>query len=71
VGTEPVYVYVLEGAFTVDEQGRPHQTFKAGELYAEPIGTAMQAGNLSTSEPMKLLVIQVTPKCERPMYKAE
>ena len=69
--TGPVYVYVLEGVLTVDEQGKPRQTFKAGELYPEPVGTPMQTRNLSTSNPMKLLVIQVTPKGEPLMYKAE
>ena len=69
--TGPVYVYVLEGVLTVDEQGKSRQTFKAGELYPEPIGIPMQTRNLSTSDPMKLLVIQVTPKGEPLMYKAE
>jgi quercetin dioxygenase-like cupin family protein len=69
--TGPVYVYVLEGVLTVDEQDKPRQTFKAGELYPEPIGIPMQTRNLSTSGPMKLLVIQVTPKGEPLMYKAE
>ena len=69
--TGPVYVYVLEGVLTVDEQGKPRQTFKAGEVYPEPIGIPMQTRNLSTSDPMKLLVIQVTPKGEPLMYKAE
>jgi hypothetical protein len=55
----------------VDEQGKPRQTFKAGELYPEPVGIPMQTRNLSTSDPMKLLVIQVTPKGEPLMYKAE
>jgi len=69
--TGPVYVYILEGVLTVDEQGKPRQTFKAGELYPEPIGIPMQTRNLSTSDPMKLLVIQITPKGEPLMYKAE
>ena len=69
--TGPVYVYVLEGVLTVDEQDKPRQTFKAGALYPEPIGTPMQTRNLSTSDPMKLLVIQVTPKGEPLMYKVE
>jgi quercetin dioxygenase-like cupin family protein len=69
--TGPVYVYVLEGVLTVDEQGKPRQTFKAGELYPEPVGIPMQTRNLSTADPMKLLVIQVTPKGEPLMYKAE
>jgi len=69
--TGPVYVYVLEGAFTVDEQGKPRQTFKAGEVYPEPIGVPMQTWNISTSDPLQLLVIQITPKGEPLMYKAE
>jgi quercetin dioxygenase-like cupin family protein len=69
--TGPVYVYVLEGAFNVDEQGKPRQTFKAGEVYPEPIGVPMQTRNISTSDPLRLLVIQITPKGEPLMYKAE
>ena len=62
--TGPVFVYVLNGAFTVNEQGRKGQTFKAGELYREPIGTPMQAHNFSASEPLKVLLIQVGRKGE-------
>jgi quercetin dioxygenase-like cupin family protein len=69
--TGPVYVYVLEGSFTMDEQGKERRTFKAGELYKEPIGTPMQARNLNASEPLKLLVFQITPKGEAPMYKMD
>ena len=69
--TGPVYVYVLEGSFAVDEQGRERQTFKAGELYKEPIGTRMQARNLNASAPLKLLVFQVNLKGEPPMVKAD
>jgi quercetin dioxygenase-like cupin family protein len=69
--TGPVYVYVLEGSFTIDEQGKERRTFKAGELYKEPIGAPMQARNLNASEPLKLLVFQVTPKGEPLMVKVE
>jgi quercetin dioxygenase-like cupin family protein len=69
--TGPVYVYILEGVLTVDEQGKPRQTFNAGEVYPEPVGIPMQTRNLSTSDPMKLLVIQITAKGEPLMYKAE
>ncbi|MGH7331685.1 MAG: cupin domain-containing protein [Candidatus Rokuibacteriota bacterium] len=68
--TGPVYVYVLEGAFTIDEPGKPRQTFQPGELYEEPIGTPMQARNLSTSE-TKILVFQVGGHGEPLMYKAD
>lgn len=67
----PVYVYVLEGSFTMDEQGKDRQTLKAGQVYREPIGTPMQARNLNANEPVKILVFQITPKGEAQMYKAE
>jgi quercetin dioxygenase-like cupin family protein len=69
--TGPVYVYVLEGSFTMDEQGKERRTFKAGEVYKEPIGTPMQAWNLNASKPLKLLVVQITPEGEAPMYKVD
>jgi quercetin dioxygenase-like cupin family protein len=67
----PVYVYVLEGAFTIDDQGKERRTFKAGEVYKEPVGAPMQARNLSASEPLKALVFQVTPEGEPLMVKAD
>lgn len=69
--TGPVYVYVLEGHFTVDEQGKPRQTFTAGQLYEEPIGTPMQARNISGSEQLKVLLFQVHGHGEPLAYKAE
>ncbi len=57
----PVFVYVIEGEFTVDtEKGR--QTFKAGEVYEEPLRGVMQGWNLSTTNPTKLVVFQVGDK---------
>ena len=54
----PVYVYVLEGELTVQlESGE--KTFKAGNLYAEDINTAMIAKNISTYNAVKLLVFQI------------
>jgi quercetin dioxygenase-like cupin family protein len=69
--TGPVYVYVLEGSFTMDEQGKERHTHQAGGVYKEPIGTPMQARNLNASEPLKILVIQMTPQGEPLMYKAD
>jgi quercetin dioxygenase-like cupin family protein len=69
--TGPVFVYILEGAFSVTEQGKKDQTFNAGALYQEPIGTPMQARNLSMSEPLKVLLIQVGRKGEPLMIKAD
>lgn len=69
--TGPVYLYVLEGSFTIDEQGKERRTFEAGELYKEPVGAPMQARNLDASEPLEVLVFQVSAKGEPPMIKAE
>ena len=69
--TGPVYVYVIEGSFTVDEQGKPRQTFTAGQLYEEPIGTPMQARNISTSERLRILLFQVHAHGEPLAYKVE
>jgi quercetin dioxygenase-like cupin family protein len=67
----PVTVYVLEGAFTIDEDGKPRRTFRAGATYEEPVGTPMQARNLSADEPTQILVVQVTKPGEPMMYRAD
>ena len=67
----PAYVYVLKGTFTVEEEGKPAQTFQAGELYVEPIGNPMQAFNKSADEPFELLVIQIQNEGEPLMYQAD
>lgn len=67
----PVYVYVVDGVLRVEEEGGSTKTFKAGELYEEPIGTTMQAFNESADEPIELLVIQVQNEGEPLMYKAD
>jgi quercetin dioxygenase-like cupin family protein len=69
--TGPVYVYVLEGSFTIDEQGKPRQTFTAGQLYVEPIGIPMQARNISAAEQLKALVFQVHGEGEPLAYKVD
>jgi quercetin dioxygenase-like cupin family protein len=69
--TGPVFVYVLEGSFTVDEQGKPRQTFTAGQLYEEPIGTPMQARNISASEQLTILLFQVHAPGEPLAYRVE
>jgi len=69
--TGPVYVYVLEGAFTVDEQGKARQTFRPGELYSEPLHTPMQAFNLSASERARVLLVQIHGPDEPLMYRVD
>lgn len=54
----PVFVYVLEGEFTV-ETASGSKTYKAGELYPEEINAAMVGRNLSGTDDLELLVFQV------------
>jgi quercetin dioxygenase-like cupin family protein len=67
----PTYVYVLKGTLIVEEEGKPAQTFKAGQLYEEPLGTPMQAFNKSADEPIEILVMQVQNEGEPLMYKVD
>jgi len=67
----PVTVYVLEGVFTIDEDGKPRRTVRAGAIYEEPVGTPMQARNLSADDPTLILVVQVTKPGEPMMYLAD
>jgi quercetin dioxygenase-like cupin family protein len=69
--TGPVFVYVAEGSFTIEEEGKPPQTLAAGEVYEEPIGQPMLARNLSSDQPMELLVLQVSDEGEPLMYVAD
>jgi quercetin dioxygenase-like cupin family protein len=69
--TGPVFVYILDGEFGVSEKGRAEQKFGSGVLYREPIGTPMQARNLSASRPLKVLLIQIGRKGEPLMIKTD
>lgn len=69
--TGPVYVYILKGPFTVDEEGKGTQVFETGQVYEEPIGEPMQAKNTNAGEPMEMLVVQISDEGEPLMYKAE
>ncbi len=68
--TGDVFVYVLEGTFVVDVEGEERQTFGPGQVYHEALNRVMQARNLSTAEPTKILVFQVGDKGELLMIKA-
>jgi len=66
----PVFVYVLEGALTVELEGET-KTFKAGELYPEDINAAMVGKNLSATDDLELLVFQVGDIGKPMMIKVE
>jgi quercetin dioxygenase-like cupin family protein len=55
----PVTVYVLEGAFTLELEGRPPLTVKAGEAMVEPPNVAMTGYNRS-SETTKVVIFYVS-----------
>jgi len=56
----PVTVYVLEGAFTLELDGRPPLTVKAGEALVEPPKVPMTGYNRSTTEPTKVVIFYVS-----------
>jgi quercetin dioxygenase-like cupin family protein len=58
----PRFVYVLEGSVVLEMDGKPSQTFKAGEGFAEPPSEVHNFRNASTSTPAKALGVQVAPK---------
>ncbi len=55
----PVTVYVLEGAFTLEIEGRPPLDVKSGEAMIEPTGVRMTGFNRA-SEATKVLIVYVS-----------
>ncbi|MEX0814260.1 MAG: cupin domain-containing protein [Dongiaceae bacterium] len=56
----PVTAYILEGAFTLEMEGREPVTVKAGEAMVEPPNVKMTGYNRSASEPMKVVIFYVS-----------
>jgi quercetin dioxygenase-like cupin family protein len=56
----PVTVYVLEGAFTLELDGRPPLTVKAGEAMVEPPKVAMTGYNRSATETTRVVIFYVS-----------
>ncbi|MBR0752447.1 cupin domain-containing protein [Bradyrhizobium jicamae] len=56
----PVTVYVLEGAFTLELDGRAPIVVKAGESLVEPPGIAMTGYNRSSSEITQVVIFYVS-----------
>lgn len=52
----PVTIYILEGAFTLEMEGREPVTVRAGEAMVEPPNVKMTGYNRSTTEPMKVVI---------------
>ncbi len=68
--TGPVYVYVVEGALTI-ETDEGEQTVAAGELYPEPLNVVMRGKNVSADTPARIVVFQINDAGEMMMKKAE
>src|ERR1700704_902240 len=54
----PRFVYVLEGTVTLEMDGKPSQTFKAGQAFVEMPNMVHNFKNTSTTEPAKGLGFQ-------------
>lgn len=66
-----VYVYVLDGEFTIETEGHGRETLKAGQLYKEPVGRVMRARNSSTDDSVEILVFQIGEAGKPMMIKAD
>jgi quercetin dioxygenase-like cupin family protein len=52
----PVTVYVLEGTFTLELEGRGPLAVKAGEAMVEPPNVKMTGYNRSATEPLRVVI---------------
>ena len=55
----PVTVYVVEGAFTLEMEGREAVTVRAGRALVEPSNVRMTGYNRSAAEPTRVLIVYV------------
>jgi quercetin dioxygenase-like cupin family protein len=56
----PVTIYVLEGAFTLEMEGREPLTVKAGQASMMPPQVKMTGYNRSGTDPLRLVVFYVS-----------
>ena len=56
----PVTVYVLEGAFTLELEGRDSVTVNAGQALVEPPNVKMTGYNRSRSDPLRVVIFYVS-----------
>jgi quercetin dioxygenase-like cupin family protein len=56
----PVTVYVLEGQFTLELEGRAPQVVSAGQAYVEPPHVKMTGYNKSATQPLRVLIFYVS-----------
>ncbi|WP_105433121.1 MULTISPECIES: cupin domain-containing protein [Neorhizobium] len=56
----PVTVYMLEGVFTLELDGRDPIPIGAGEVFVEPSGVRMTGRNLSSDSPAVMVLFYVS-----------
>ena len=56
----PVSVYMLEGIFTLDLDGRNPIAISAGQVFIEPSGVKMTGRNLSSDSPAVMVLFYVS-----------
>ena len=56
----PVTIYILEGAFTLELEGRPPVIVKAGQAFVEPPNVKMTGYNRSSTDPLRLVIFYVS-----------
>jgi quercetin dioxygenase-like cupin family protein len=56
----PVTVYVLEGAFTLEMEGREPVTVRVGQPMVMPPNVKMTGYNRSSTEPLRLVIFSVS-----------
>jgi quercetin dioxygenase-like cupin family protein len=64
----PRFVYVMEGSVMLEIEGKPAQTFKAGQGFQEMPGVVHNFRNASTTEPAKALGFQIAGKGQALQY---
>ena len=56
----PVTVYILEGSFTLELEGRGQVVVNAGQAFVEPPNVKMTGFNRSSTEPLRVLIFYVS-----------
>ena len=56
----PVTVYILQGAFTLELEGRAPVVVKAGQAFVEPPNVKMTGYNRSATEALRLVIFYVS-----------
>jgi quercetin dioxygenase-like cupin family protein len=56
----PVTVYVQEGTFTLELEGRPTVKVQAGEAFVEPAAVRMTGFNRSATEGLRVVIFYVS-----------